>query len=214
MAAAMKNGARNPNAIGMNRRILRPIDRDVKTPAGSFGSKDMIDKNTRPISRMPIACRAAREPIRWALLIVLAGCTPAASPPKQSRKPKANPIALPTLVQSDATFPELEQAHAQHRSNVWVEGGGTVTRLLRDDTKRPRHQRFVVKIGTGPNAFTVMIAHNIDLAPRVPFKKGDEITFRGEYIWNEKGGILHWTHHDPSGRHLPGWIQHNGQIYQ
>ena len=32
--------------------------------------------------------------------------------------------------------------------------------------------------------------------------------------WNEQGGIIHWTHHDPDGRHLPGWIKHNGRTYQ
>jgi uncharacterized protein DUF3465 len=134
------------------------------------------------------------------LIAALAGC-------KNATPPKGR-IELPQLVTSDATFPELEQAHAQHRSNVWVDGGGTVTRILRDDTKRPRHQRFVVRVGTGPGAFTVMIAHNIDRAPRVPFKKGDDVTFRGEYVWNDQGGVLHWTH-DPRG-----WIRWKDFVYR
>ena len=134
------------------------------------------------------------------LLAALAGCKNA-SPPK-------NRIELPQLVTSNPTFPELERAHAEHRSNVWVDGGGTVTRLLRDDTKRPRHQRFVVRVGNGPQAFTVMIAHNIDRAPRVPFKKGDDVTFRGEYVWNDQGGVVHWTH-DPKG-----WIRWRDFVYR
>ena len=146
-----------------------------------------------------------------ALVLLLAGCTPTAAPPKPSAsKPK---LALPTLVQSDATFPELEQAHEQHRSKVWVDGGGTVTRLLRDDTKPPRHERFIVKIGTGPEAFTVLIAHNIDEAPRVPLKKGDTITFRGQYVWNDQGGVIHETH-DLKGESEGGWIRRGDQVYR
>ena len=114
----------------------------------------------------------------------------------------------PRLVTSDA----LARAHAEHRSNVWVEGGGTVTRILRDDTKRPRHQRFVVKVGNGPDAFTVLIAHNIDRAPRVPFKKGDEVKFRGEYVWNDQGGVVHWTHEDDRGG--GGWIRWRDFVYR
>jgi hypothetical protein len=147
------------------------------------------------------------------IALTLGACGPTAAPQRPSTAKKAA-IALPQLVQSDATFPELEQAHAQHRSNVWVEGGGTVTRLLRDDTKRPRHQRFVVKIGSGTNAFTVLIAHNIDLAPRVPFKKGDEITFRGEYMWTEQGGTVHWTHEDPKKKGEGGWIRWKDSVYR
>jgi hypothetical protein len=135
------------------------------------------------------------------LLTALAGCK-SATPDKQDS------IEFPRLVTADATFPELQQAHAQHRSNVRVDGGGTVTRLLRDDTRRPRHQRFVVRVGSGPEAFTVMIAHNIDRAQRVPFRKGDEVTFRGEYVWNDQGGVVHWTH-DPVG-----WIRWRDFVYR
>jgi hypothetical protein len=35
----------------------------------------------------------------------------------------------------------------------------------------------------------------------------------GEYIWNKKGGVLHYTHHSTT-RHESGWIQLNGQVYQ
>ena len=150
------------------------------------------------------------------LFLFLAGCRSATStPPKNAPVARqATTLSLPKLVHSDATFPELEQAHAQHRSHVWVDGGGTVTRILRDDTKRPRHQRFVVRVGSGPNAFTVMIAHNIDLAPRVPFKKGDAVTFRGEYIWSEQGGTVHWTHEDPKREKEGGWIRWNDFVYR
>ena len=87
-----------------------------------------------------------------------------------------------------------------------------VKRLLSDDTHKPRHQRFIIKLDTG---ITVLIAHNIDLAPRVSdLQEGDEVTITGQYEWNERGGVIHWTHHDPKKRRDGGHIEHKGIVYQ
>ncbi|PID58774.1 hypothetical protein CSB45_01890 [candidate division KSB3 bacterium] len=40
------------------------------------------------------------------------------------------------------------------------------------------------------------------------------IPFYGEYEWNSKGGVIHWTHHDPNGRHEAGRLKHEGTMYQ
>jgi molybdopterin converting factor small subunit len=99
----------------------------------------------------------------------------------------------------------------QHRG-VQVEGEGSVIRLLQDDLSGRRHQRFILRLASGQ---TVLVAHNIDLAPRINgLKKGDTVTFYGQYEWNAKGGIIHWTHHDPGKRHISGWLKHNGRTYQ
>jgi hypothetical protein len=106
----------------------------------------------------------------------------------------------------------LARAFDQRQSDVQVEGEGIVSRLLSDDRKGSPHQRIVVRL---PDGQTVLIQHNIELAPRVSdIRQGDAISFAGEYIWNEQGGIIHWTHHDPEGRHPGGWLKHNGRTYQ
>ncbi len=105
----------------------------------------------------------------------------------------------------------IEQAYQAKKSDVQVTGHGVVVKLLKDDTKGSMHQKFLVRINAQQ---TLLFAHNIDLAPRVPVEPGDEISFYGEYVYNPKGGIIHWTHHAPRGDHAAGWIMHNGKKYQ
>jgi Protein of unknown function (DUF3465) len=106
----------------------------------------------------------------------------------------------------------LSQAFDNQTSNVQVHGQGRVTKILPDDTEGSPHQRFIVRLSSGQ---TIMIAYNNDLASRIAaLGEGDAIEFSGEYEWNPKGGVVHWTHRDPGGRHPAGWIKHNGHLYQ
>jgi hypothetical protein len=107
---------------------------------------------------------------------------------------------------------QLKHAFENEISNLQVEGSGVVKAILRDDTKGSKHQRIIVALPTGQS---VLVAHNIDLAPRVEnLNKGDAIAFFGEYEWNPKGGVIHWTHHDPRNKHVAGWLKHNGRLYR
>jgi hypothetical protein len=113
---------------------------------------------------------------------------------------------------SVGTSEGLVRAYENKLSNLPVQGSGVVTALLKDDTSGNRHQRFILRLDDGQ---TVLIAHNIDIAPRIEgLKKGDRVTFAGEYEWNEKGGVVHWTHHDPRKKHADGWLKHNNRLYQ
>lgn len=106
----------------------------------------------------------------------------------------------------------IGRAFETRTSNVQVEDEGVVTRILTDDLDERRHQRFIVRLASGQ---TLLITHNIDIAPRVDrLREGDSVRFNGEYVWNEKGGVVHWTHHDPEGRHVAGWLKHKGRTYQ
>ena len=106
----------------------------------------------------------------------------------------------------------IARAFEKRQSNVQVEAEGTVTRILPDDNVGSPHQKFIVRLASGQ---TVLIEHNIDLAPRIEgIKVGDIVSFSGEYVWNQQGGLIHWTHHDPAGKHQAGWIKYNGRVYQ
>lgn len=107
---------------------------------------------------------------------------------------------------------EIEGLFERRASDVQVQGVGTVLRTLSDDNEGSRHQRFILEL---PSGHTLLVAHNIDLARRIdPLKKGDRVEFFGEYEWNDRGGVIHWTHHDPQGRHVAGWLKHQGRTYQ
>lgn len=86
-----------------------------------------------------------------------------------------------------------------------------IVKVLPDDNDGSRHQRLLLALESGG---TVLISHNIDLAPRVPAEEGDVIVVRGQYEWNEKGGVVHWTHHDPKGWREGGWIELDGERYE
>ncbi|EGR3960112.1 DUF3465 domain-containing protein, partial [Vibrio cholerae] len=106
----------------------------------------------------------------------------------------------------------LQQAYQSQQSDLQVQGLGQVVKVLPDDNDGSRHQKFILKLNSGQ---TLLVAHNIDLAPRIPnLKVGDIVEFYGEYEWNKKGGVLHWTHKDPQNRHDHGWLKHNGQVYE
>jgi hypothetical protein len=112
----------------------------------------------------------------------------------------------------DSNDAAIENAFSNRLGSQLVEGKGTVMKMLSDDNDGSRHQRFIIRLDSGR---TLLVSHNIDLAPRIDgLRTGDTVAFYGEYEWNSKGGVIHWTHHDPQGRHPGGWIRHDGRTYQ
>ena len=118
------------------------------------------------------------------------------------------PITAETLSNNSA----LINAYKNKKSDIFIEGSGVIKKILPDDNKGSRHQKFLVTINSEQ---TLLFAHNIDLAPRVEnLQVNDAITFRGEYVYNPKGGVMHWTHKDRNGGTKAGWIKHNGKTYE
>lgn len=124
-----------------------------------------------------------------------------------------NPNLTPSFTQQSATNDQqITNAFQNKQSDIQVSGSGIVVSNLADDTKGSQHQKFILKLSSGQ---TLLVSHNIDLAPRIDtLRKGDTIEFYGEYEWNAKGGVVHWTHRDPGGSHVDGWLKHKGATYQ
>ena len=106
----------------------------------------------------------------------------------------------------------ISTAYQDRQSDVQLGGEGKVIHILPDDKQGSRHQKFILKLVSG---HTLLISHNIDVAPRInSLRQGDTVEFYGEYEWSSKGGVVHWTHHDPGGRHENGWLKHKDATYQ
>jgi hypothetical protein len=140
-------------------------------------------------------------------VLTVAGSVTACGTPPAGETPSPAGISP-----ADAHDRLIADAFATRARGLQVEGKGTVVRVLEDDKDGSRHQRFIVRLASGQ---TLLIAHNIDLAPRVRgLRVRDSVSFCGEYEWSEEGGTIHWTHHDPEGDHVDGWVRHRGRVYQ
>lgn len=143
---------------------------------------------------------AATEAASLILAMVAAVCASCGSPRPAQGDPSANGDDV------------IGRAFRNHESDVPVEGTGTVIRVLSDDREGSPHQRFVLRLASGQ---TLLVVHNLDIAQRVPeLAVGDEIAFKGEYVWDERGGLVHWTHHDPSGRHQTGYLRKGSAVFR
>ena len=143
------------------------------------------------------------------LILVIAGIAQY-SPSLLSRLSNDTGTSAPAADEqrADDSHPTYQRRHHEQQ----ITNSGRVVTVLADDNDGSRHQRFILRLASGQ---TLLVAHNIDVAPRISnLEAGDTVSFYGEYVWNDKGGILHWTHHDPGGRHPGGWLTHKGRQYQ
>jgi hypothetical protein len=127
-----------------------------------------------------------------------------------------NRAAAPSVAEAQAAprcdDTALASAYRNHESRVEVCGHGDIVKVLKEDPQGARHQRLIVRL---PSGQTLLIAYNIELGSRIEgLRPGASIEFAGEYEWNAQGGVVHWTHRDPAGRHPAGWILYGGRLYQ
>lgn len=149
------------------------------------------------------------SPLLVALVLAAAAWEQFAPAPDRDTRSSS---AIDTRAIAEEGDARLGAAYRDRRSDLQVQGSGQVVKVLPDDEKGSRHQRFLLELATGQ---TLLVAHNIDLAPRIDaLRRGDRVGFYGEYEWNERGGVIHWTHHDPRGSHPDGWLEHDGRRYE
>lgn len=119
-----------------------------------------------------------------------------------------------SAISASSFVSQISPAFTSQDDGTQVSGRGEVVRLLPDDINGSQHQRFILKLASGQ---TLLVAHNIDVAPKLSrLRLGDEVAFHGEYVWNEQGGLIHWTHANPNprGHHPHGWLEHDGRRYE
>lgn len=143
------------------------------------------------------------------LITSLSSCTQTANytPLPPANQPAEGSGSNPTTI--DET--QVLSAQQQQAEKVEVTCTLPVKKLLPDDTKGLPHQRFLLSLSNGS---TILVAHDTAMAPKVPLAPGDLVTIRGEYIWNAKGGVIHWTHHTDTPRHEGGYIDYQSRRYQ
>ena len=146
------------------------------------------------------------------IILICVGAYAVVSQYPDSFSPSSIKTLFPFLKTEVSTSDKaLKNAFENKINGFQVGGSGKVIEILPDDNQGSRHQRFIIKLDSNQ---TLLIAHNIDLAPKVEnLKVDDHVNFYGEYEWNSKGGVIHWTHKDPQGRHVAGWLRHSGRTY-
>ena len=171
------------------------------TPVRPAASKPPVNplRSRRLASSQPIPILVVALLAALALMVPAMSALESRSPAMASQQNGPGDSAIAAALQNQ-------------QSGVQVAGQGTVVKVLPDDANGDRHQRFIIELASGQ---TLLIAHNIDIAPRVPIlAQGATVVFSGVYEWNEQGGVVHWTHHDPGGQHSPGWLEFEGSRYQ
>ncbi|HTV74365.1 MAG TPA: DUF3465 domain-containing protein [Candidatus Acidoferrales bacterium] len=101
------------------------------------------------------------------------------------------------------------------RSHVEVTASGSVARVLGlHEGPSGEHEGFILHLrGSAGHGLTVLVEDNVDITGPIPLAPGDDVELRGEYIYNDLGGLIHYTHLDPAGHHPGGYIKVAGKTY-
>ncbi len=140
------------------------------------------------------------------LIKALLGRRPAPDSPSRASPPASG---------SSPASAEIADLFRSRTSDRIITAAGVVVKILPEDTDTSdgtgQHQQFLVEVADCD--VTIKIAHNTKFG-RVPVREGDTVRFKGEYEYNDRGGCIHWTHHDPKNWREGGWIEHRGQRYE
>jgi hypothetical protein len=108
----------------------------------------------------------------------------------------------------------LCDAYSAQRSHVEVVADGTITRVLGVAPGRVSpHEGFLLRLSSGCS-LVVRVEANTDFTGPIALTEGQRVAVKGEYEFYAGGGVVHWTHRDPRGRHEGGYIEAGGQVYE
>lgn len=70
------------------------------------------------------------------------------------------------------------------------------------------HEGFIV----AASGSRFKVEDNVDITGPIPLRRGEAVELQGQYECDD--GVIHWTHRDPRGRHLAGYVKVDGHVYQ
>jgi Protein of unknown function (DUF3465) len=117
------------------------------------------------------------------------------------------------LLQSCQTAPlnvaQALDACGHGASSVEIRDAGVVVRVLGNRSSQSgAHEGFIVRILRQ----TLRVEDNVDITGPIPLRAGRAIELQGQLECDDY--VIHWTHHDPRGRHISGYISVDGKTYQ
>ncbi len=146
------------------------------------------------------------------LLIILAVAYQFFNPEsKHKQADKQNFPSAPSIESQTALLDKIRQAKDDTNARFWLTIDAKVVKMLKDDRKGAQHQRFLI---SPSQDITLLVAHNIDVADYVPLSVGDHVKIKGRYEWNNRGGVVHWTHRNERAGKEGGWIYYKGKYYK
>ncbi|HET9030097.1 MAG TPA: DUF3465 domain-containing protein [Candidatus Aquilonibacter sp.] len=105
-------------------------------------------------------------------------------------------------------------AYGGQLTNGEVVADGTVRQILGERRGRSGdHEGYLIQLG-GDCDLVLKVETNTDITGPIPLRPGERVVVKGVYIYNPMGGLIHWTHHDPGGRHEGGFVKAGGLLYQ
>ncbi len=120
-------------------------------------------------------------------------------------------MALSGCQAASSTLADAQRVCASGASHTEVHISGTVARYLGTrSSESGEHEGFLVR--AAGSTTNVLIEDNVDITGFIPMRRGDLVELQGQYECND--GVIHWTHHDPSGRHATGYLVINGRRFQ
>lgn len=129
---------------------------------------------------------------------------------------RAAALTLTLAACSNASIENLSQALdacSRGARSVEVRDRGAVTRVLGQiQSQTGTHEGFLVSIPLRGTRTQLRVEDNVDITGPIPLRRGEPIELQGQLECNDL--VIHWTHHDPRGGHIAGYIRANGRTYQ
>ena len=106
------------------------------------------------------------------------------------------------------------QVYGSQESGAEVVASGSVIEVLSaQGGPSSNHEGFLMRLN-GSCDLLVRVETDTALTGRVPLQSGEKVEVKGEYEYDLTGGVIHWTHHDPDGRHDNGYVVAGNRTYQ